>query len=126
MRPTAQTGFTLVEVLVALAIVTIAFAAIMGLLAQAVDTTTLLSQRNYALWVAQDRLAQLHSSQAWPSVGSQQGKATLAQREWHWQQQTEATADASLRRVIVTVRTEDGDNDLIRLVAALRQPPAKK
>ena len=126
MKRRRQAGFTLVEVLVALAIVTIAFAAIMGLLTQAVDTTTLLSQRNYALWIAQNRLAELHSTQAWPAVGNQQGEVQLAQRDWQWRQETQATADASLRRVIVTVHAQGQDNELIRLVAALQQPPPSK
>ena len=52
-----QRAFTLVEILVALAILAIALTAGMRALAQATDTATALKARTLALWVAQNRLA---------------------------------------------------------------------
>ncbi|NDP43784.1 MAG: type II secretion system minor pseudopilin GspI, partial [Aromatoleum sp.] len=50
-------GFTLIEILVALAILAVALAAGMRAVAQSSDSATLLKQRTLALWVAQNRLA---------------------------------------------------------------------
>ena len=55
---TARRGFTLVEVLVALALLAVALAAGMRALAQAADGAGTLKARTLALWVAQNRLAQ--------------------------------------------------------------------
>ena len=50
-------AFTLIEVLVALAIVAVALAAGMRALAQSADGASSLKARTLALWVAQNRLA---------------------------------------------------------------------
>src|SRR5450631_3486293 len=50
-------GFTLVEVLVALAILAVALAAGFRSIAQSADGATALKARTLALWVAQNRLA---------------------------------------------------------------------
>src|SRR5450631_3052702 len=50
-------GFTLVEVLVALAILAVALAAGFRSIAQSADGATALKGRTLALWVAQNRLA---------------------------------------------------------------------
>ncbi len=51
-------GFTLIEILVALAIVVVALAALQRSFAQVIDSTYTLRDRNIALWVAQNKLAQ--------------------------------------------------------------------
>ena len=65
MHPRAR-GFTLVEVLVALAVLAIALAAVMRAMAQAVDTTVSLREHSVALWVAQNRLMEHEMRQDWP------------------------------------------------------------
>ena len=59
-------GFTLVEILVALAILAVALAAGMRAVAQSADGATLLKQRTLALWVAQNRLAAAQLATPWP------------------------------------------------------------
>ena len=73
-------GFTLVEILVALAVVAVALAAGMRAVAQAADGATLLKQRTLALWVAQNRLAAAQLAVAWPTLGSARGRGAAGRR----------------------------------------------
>ena len=57
MKRTRAPGFTLIEVLVALAIVAVALSAGMRALAQGADGASSLKARTLALWVAENRLA---------------------------------------------------------------------
>ncbi|MFI4904964.1 MAG: type II secretion system minor pseudopilin GspI, partial [Burkholderiales bacterium] len=62
-------GFTLVELLVALAIVAVALAAGMRALTQAADGATALKSRTLALWVAQNVLARAQLANPTPPTG---------------------------------------------------------
>ena len=71
-------GFTLVEILVALAIVAIALTAGMRALTQATDSAAALKARTLGLWVAQNRLAAAQIATPWPALGSYSGDAQEA------------------------------------------------
>ena len=79
-RARASPGFTLVEILVALAIIAIALTAGMRALAQATDTATALKARTLALWVAQNRLAAAQIATPWPALGNYSGDASRPAR----------------------------------------------
>jgi general secretion pathway protein I len=75
-------GFTLVEVLVALAVLAIALAAIMRTMAQAIDTTAALREHDVALWVAQSRLAEHMMRKDWPGTDTANGDAEMGGQKW--------------------------------------------
>ena len=68
-RPKSRQGFTLVEVLVALAIVSIALMAALRAAGQGTAAAGELRLRLLAGWVAENRLAE-HRARAFPSRGS--------------------------------------------------------
>ena len=79
-------GFTLVEILVALAILAVALAAGMRAVAQSADGATLLKQRTLALWVAQNRLAAAQLETPWPALGSRNGEVVQAGATFVWRE----------------------------------------
>jgi general secretion pathway protein I len=110
-------GFTLIEVLVALAIVAVALAAGMRAVAQSADTATELKQRTLALWVAQNRLAAAQLASAWPAAGEQRGDAEQAGVAFHWRETVTTTPNPAFRRVeIVVAAPAAPDYALARLV----------
>jgi general secretion pathway protein I len=125
MRSPAR-GFTLVEVLVALAVLAIALAAVMRAMAQAIDTTATLRQHEVALWVAQNRLVQHEMSQDWPPVDTTDGDADMGGRKWYWREQVSTTPEPKIRRIEITIReTADSKETVAKLVGYLRNTAAQ-
>ena len=116
-------GFTLVEILVALAIVAIALTAGMRALAQATDTASALKARTLALWVAQNRLAAAQIATPWPALGTYDGDATQAGARFVWQASVATTPNPAFRRFeIVVAEPQAPDYVLARLVGFLGNP----
>ncbi len=124
-RRKKQTGFLLVEILVALVILAIPLAAITRAVSQAIDTTAALRDRNIAIWVAQDRLTMHRIERDWPSLKTTTGTSEMAGRSWRWQEKVISTPVAQLRRVEIEIRDENGPDVLAKLVGFLRDPQAK-
>jgi general secretion pathway protein I len=96
-------GFTLIEVLVALAIAAVALAAGMRSVAQSSDAATLLKARTLALWVAQNRLAAAQLANPWPEVGERAGNAEQAGTTFRWREVIEGTPNPAFRKISITV-----------------------
>ena len=100
-------GFTLIEVLVALFIVAIALAALGRTGVQSLRTQSELEQRTFALWVAENRLAELRLSVPL-QAGSSSGSSALAGRQWNWRALIQPAPGDSLWRIDVVVVDDDG------------------
>jgi general secretion pathway protein I len=98
-----RAGFTLVEILVALAIIAVALAAGMRALAQATDSATLLKQRTLALWVAQNRVAVAQIESPWPALGPREGTAFEAGSAFAFRETISATPNPAFRKIEVVV-----------------------
>ena len=100
---TRPRGFTLVEMLVALAVVAVALTAGMRALAQSADGAGTLKARTLALWVAQNRLAAAELARELPPTGRRGGEATQAGVAFVWRESVGATPNPAFRRVDVEV-----------------------
>ena len=96
-------GFTLIEILVALALAAVALAAGMRALAQAADGAGTLKARTLALWVAQNQLAAIQLSPQALTRGPSQGEAVQAGIQFRWSVAVGATPNPAFRRIDVTV-----------------------
>jgi len=120
-RRVAQ-GFTLVEVMVALAVVALALPALLVSLYQEIDATAHLRDKAAAHAVAANKLTELRLLAAAQNVvldGSESGSATMSGRDWYWRVETKETALAEFQRVEVSVRASEDENEspLYTLVA---------
>lgn len=98
-----QAGFTLIEVLVALAIVVISFLAMYGSAQQVVATTTLLQDKTFATWVAHDQITTLRIAGGFPDSERQNGEIELAGLEWRYSILIKETGSPAIRQIIVEV-----------------------
>jgi general secretion pathway protein I len=115
-------GFTLIEILVALAIVAVALAAGMRAVAQSSDAATLLKDRTLALWVAQNRLAAAQLANPWPALGFRDGEAQQAHTRFAWRETVEGTPNPAFRKIeIIVADPATPDYVLARLVGYLGQ-----
>jgi len=121
-RRCSERGFTLIEVLVALAVLAIAMSAIMRAITQAVDTTAALRDRTMALMVAEDRLALHTLNHDWPAVASSNGWEREGGRDWFWHEQVEATPFDQFRRIEINVGAQQDGQTLAHLIGFLREP----
>lgn len=96
-------GFTLIEVLVALAIVALALLGLTRVAAMQVGDFDALRERTLAGWVAANVLAEARLARALPSIGRSDGHVELAARSWRWTRDISATPDPDVRRIDVRV-----------------------
>ena len=121
MKRSRASGFTLVEILIALAVVAIALTAAAHSVGAAVDTTVALRERMLARWVAEDRFAYLELRGEWPALDTQEGDAEMGGRKFHWVQETGVTPVAKMRRVEVGVMLPGVKVPLVRLTGFVEQ-----
>jgi general secretion pathway protein I len=108
-------GFTLVEVVVALAIVAIGMLAVFKTIGDTVHNITDLRDRTFAAWIADNRITVIRISGEMPSVDETAGELEFAGRRWNWVTNVSQTQVAGLRRIDVSVRRE-GDAEESALV----------
>lgn len=106
-------GFTLLEVLLAMAIFSIAGIAILG----ATDTNSrnlgYLERTILASWVASNQLVEATLDDTWPPKNNKKDKIELAGQEWFWQQQVIKTTDNNMRALTIEVRLEEKEKSAL-------------
>jgi general secretion pathway protein I len=116
-------GFTLIEILVALAIVAVALAAGMRALAQAADAAGTLKARTLALWVAENNLARAQLTTPWPDIGESSGDETQAGERFVWRARIAPTPNPAFRRIdIIVAEPQSPDYALAHLTGYLGDP----
>jgi general secretion pathway protein I len=119
-----QHGFTLLEVLAAVAVLALALGATITGASQYTANATYLRDKAIASWVARNKLVELHLLPTWPEVGKSDGVEEMAGREWRWRQEVQKTPDGNVRRIDIYVDApgkEDGQ--LVMLSGFLTPKP---
>ena len=101
--PLRLKGFTLLETLVALAILAIALAAVMRATGAGINHAEAMRLRVLADWVAQNRLAQHAARGAFLPPGIQNGEETQAGIRLIWKEDISVTPNPAFRRIEVSV-----------------------
>ncbi|MCX7061817.1 MAG: type II secretion system minor pseudopilin GspI [Gammaproteobacteria bacterium] len=107
MKPRRNAGFTLMEMLVAVAVLAIALGAIIGNAARYADSAAGLRDKSIALFVARNRMAELDLSRTWPATGRANEDVEMGGIKWVWRTEVKTTPDPTLRRVDVRVEKKD-------------------
>ena len=101
MQP--RRGFTLIEVLVALAVVALALLGLTRVAALRVRDFDALRERTLAGWVAANVLTETRLASTLPATGRSDGRVEFASRTWRWTRDVGSTPDPAMRRVDVRV-----------------------
>lgn len=103
LRGTGHAGFTLVEVLVALAIVSIALLAALRAAGQGTGNAEELRSRVLAGWVAENRLAEHRARGDWVPMGLHRGRERQGGIEFAWREEVINTPSPAFRRIDIFV-----------------------
>jgi general secretion pathway protein I len=117
-------GFTLLEVLVALAVLALSMGAIIKAVGGYTSNQAYLRDRTLATWVARNVLVDQQVKDAWPSVGELKDTTEMGGREWRWIGTVSQTDEEDLRRLDVKVRPIDAEDaePIAVLSGFLRRP----
>jgi len=106
-----QRAFTLLEVLVALAVLTLGLGTVIKVTAGQASQLAYLKDKTIALWVANNKANEVQLQKTWPSTGISTGRKFMADQEWAWRMKVSNTVDKDLRRLDIEVKrvNEEGE-----------------
>lgn len=105
-------GFTLIEVLVALAILSIVMLALLRLMTVDGATAVQIEDRLAAEIVAENAAVDAMVEPGAPDLGVETGSTNLDGRVWEWTRTTVETGIPGLVRIEIAVQLEDGRQTL--------------
>jgi general secretion pathway protein I len=124
MNQAAERGFTLLEVLVALAIAAVGLAAVSRALYQNIEVADRLEQKMVATWVASNHLSELQINREYLLSGSTRDTRKMAQREWRVEAEFTPTGDNQIVRVDVSVYEGDAQGRVAAKVFGFLSQPS--
>lgn len=112
-----QHAFTLLEVLVALAVLTMGLGTVIKVAGTQASQLGYLKDKTVALWVANNKINEVQLDK-WPSTGTSTGHELMAGQDWDWKLKVSNTQDKDLRRLDIEVNhaNEKGE-PVVRFIA---------
>lgn len=101
-----QRGFTLMEVLVAMTILSLSLLAAIKVATEVSTSAVQLQDKTFAQWVALNKLAEFRLQDGFPASGKSDGEAELGGRTWHWVMEIKTTPNKDILQLEASVRPE--------------------
>ncbi|MCW9029904.1 MAG: type II secretion system minor pseudopilin GspI [Gammaproteobacteria bacterium] len=112
-----QKAFTLLEVLVALAVLTMGLGTVIKVAGTQASQLSYLKDKTVALWIANNKASEVQLDN-WPETGTSSGQEIMANQEWRWELTVSNTADKDLRRLDIHVnRVNEKGEPIVRFIA---------
>jgi len=109
----SQSAFTLIEIMVALAIIALTMGAIIENTTASTRNALYLKEKTVASWIALNQISLVRAKRQWSNASSKQGVVEMANREWSWKLTIQKTDDANMRRLTVDVFAADDDGQVL-------------
>lgn len=122
MKSRVAGGFTLVEVMVALAIIALSLTAIAAKMSRMIDTSNAMRERTYASWIAQNKIAEMRLENVLPEVATTSGDVDYANSSWRWRANVSESGIENLFRVEVEVFDASGDAVIRKVTGFIGEP----
>ena len=98
-------GFTLIEVLIALAILSIALTAIIKSTSENIKNTAYLQNKTIATWVGTEIINEMRAGVLpIPTTDTVEQETEMLGKKWVWQAETTSTPNPRIKKIIVTVK----------------------
>jgi len=105
----SERGFTLIEVMVALAIVAFSLTAVAASMNQMIDAGNAMRDRSYASWIAQNKIAEMRLANTVPEVSTTSGELDYGNARWAWRAVVSETTIEGFMRIDVSITHADSD-----------------
>ena len=122
----AAAGFTLLEVMVALAVVSLGLIGVFNGIIQISDQSAHLRERAFAHWVAMNEVTRLRVGESIPEVSEFDGDVEFADTTYRWEATVSETGVEDLLRIDMRVGYADTPEDTLAETVAFvapRPPP---
>lgn len=117
-----QKAFTLLEVLVALAVLAIGLTTLVKVASQNTIQTAYLKDKTLAQWVAINKVNEVKLLTSWPNTGTSKGSEIMANEEWQWKLKVSTTADKKIRRLDVDVKKYNAEGEpVVKFISFIGQ-----
>jgi|JI7StandDraft_1071085.scaffolds.fasta_scaffold06825_3 general secretion pathway protein I len=103
MMGAKHAGFTLLELMIAMAIFALAGVAVMSSSSAHMRAMASIEEQQLAAYVAENELQIALQATQWPPKAEQSGQTTLAQRQWTWKIRTKDTEDDNFKMLTIEV-----------------------
>ncbi|MGS0692889.1 type II secretion system minor pseudopilin GspI [Shewanella sp. 0m-4] len=102
-----QKGMTLLEVIVALAVFSIAAVSITKSLGEQIANMPILEERTMAQWVAHNQMVDARLETKFPEIGRKDGQVELANQDWYWRKEVVKTTDDNFRMIRISISDDE-------------------
>ncbi len=100
-------GFTLIEVLVALVVVSLGMLGVIQTVSQTANNSSYMRDKTIAHWIAMNQLTETRLLPAPPKIDKSSDEVEMAGREWRWTMEVKQTPIETIRRIEIKVRLKD-------------------
>lgn len=102
-----QIGFTLMEVLLALAIIAIALTALLKVISYNVETMRRLKEKNVSHWIAMQGVAMIQLNLVHINSSQETTQDTkMLNEHWYWRAKIASTPQKNIQKIIISVSTQ--------------------
>lgn len=123
MAARRQTGFTLVEVMVALVVVALGLSAVIAVASRSIDNAYTFRERALAMYIGMNVITEMRLGGEFPEVGDDSDNLDFGTREWVYTATVSDTGIDTLRRVEVEVALREVPDATIRTVTGFVGKP---
>jgi general secretion pathway protein I len=118
-------GFTLLEVVVALAVVSLGIIAAFNLIVQISAGALHMKEKTFASWIASNEITRLRLSGEFPDVSQFDGDVEFAGSDYRWRATVSETGVDDLRRIDIDVAYADDPDTVIGRSVGFIAPPVQ-
>jgi general secretion pathway protein I len=119
-----RNGFTLLELLVAMAIFATAGMAIMQASSAHIRSLSQLDDLTMASYIANNQMQLAMIETEWSGKEKDQGQVEMANRNWLWQQQLTRVPDEDLRLIQISVSLAESPDQVLFQLQSYRGKPS--
>lgn len=103
----SRAGFTLIEVLAALIIVSLGMLGAIQAVTQTAGNGAYLRDKSFAHWIAMNRITEVRLAPKAPEIGDSKGEVDYGGQRWRWSMNVSKTALQTMLRIDVNVAAAD-------------------